>query len=326
MLSSFASPICVFKKWREIRKLLEDLNLVSCVSSQLCSGEVSDALKCLIKAQPWEYAFQPVLGETSHLVSRNIPPCFQPAPWKAGGGVYTSGPWGQVTRLEIPGHEQSGVNSPVPTWAVSLFQLLSWLSWDPAVSWLLGWGFTPACGCSLEQEDVREAVNQWSPSTGQCHAQQDFRVPMYVYLCGRNGVRDPLQWPCHRHPLCSGHCFIPAVHCLLPVLSPCPNQRITLGTRWGSEASGDTAVALWAVRNHCNCNFLTGKAQSNSSCSLLLGLQLCWSGDIPPTTCGDLMLFRVTEPLSLLNRVQGGKTTGHYPSLGSAVVSTAFKI
>lgn len=67
--------------------------------------------------------------ETSHL--------FPAGPWKAGGGVYTPGPWGQVTRLEIPGHERSGVNSPVPTWAVSLCQLLSWLSWDPTVSWLI---------------------------------------------------------------------------------------------------------------------------------------------------------------------------------------------
>lgn len=118
----------------------------------------------------------------------NIPPCFQLAHWKSGDGVYNPEPWGQVTRLEIPDQEQSGVNSPVPTWAASLF--LSWLSWDPTVSWLLGWGFTLADGHSrrtwekpwISDAPLRDSATLSRPS----------ELLGTVCLCGRNGVRDPL--------------------------------------------------------------------------------------------------------------------------------------
>lgn len=87
---------------------------------------------------------------------------------------------------------------------------------------------------SLEQEDVRGAVNQDNATLSRT---SEFLCRCICVAGMGSGT------------LCSDlatgtHSAVTAVHCQLPVPSPCPNQGITLGTHWGSEASGDSAVTL----------------------------------------------------------------------------------
>lgn len=114
-------------------------------------------------------------------------------------------------------------------------------------------------------------------------------------------------------------CFLCRAPVRIPRQSPGAHpgdQRQAVTVRWHCELAGTTGIVTSPQGRK--------KAQSYSSCSLLVGLQQRWSNDIPPTACGDLMLFE-SQSRSLLKRVQGGTTQDTTQALGLQLYLQAVK-
>lgn len=245
---------------------------------------------------------QPTLfPEISHL--------FPGRPRKAGWGVYTSGQWGQVTRLEIPGHEQSGVNSPVPTWAVSLFQLLSWPSWDPTVSWCWGEGSCWLVGIAVSRRTWEKLWISDPPPQGSAplsSPQSSWVQGVCVAGMGSGTLCSDLAIGTHSalgtaSVLAFTICFLCGAHVGIPRESPwahAGDQGQAVTARWHCELAG-TAVILTSPQGG-------RKAQSNSSCSSSWGCNSAAAVIFHP----DLWEPEVFQShrAALLIRVQGGKT------------------